>query len=337
MYKIRNDLSISDCDREVLTIEIINEETKNFLISCCYRQPRGDTSKFSNHLQKIFQASSLERKGLFILEDFNINALDLEENLQVQDFYNELFQYGIVPLINKPTRVAKNSATLIDNILTNSLFDISLKKSIVKTSITDHFPIFEAITTSNKLNQNKTIETEKRNFNNKNKENFKQELGDFDWSILDQYNDTNSLYDLFLENFLDIYNRHFLIEKKKIKTKDLKTPWLSKGLKKSSKRKQKLYIKYLKTKTYEAETQYKDYKNLFEKLKRKAKQRHYSALVSKYTHDSKKTWRILKEITGKLKFNESSFPKMLKTGNNLCSSEPKIAKEFNNFFTNTRT
>ena len=109
---------------------------------------------------------------------------------------------------------------------------------------------------------------------------------------------------------------------------------LSKGLKKSSKQEQKLYIKYLKNKTYEAETQYKDYKNLFEKLKRKAKQRHYSALVSKYSHDSKKTWRILKEITGKLKLHESSFPKMLKSGNNSCSSEPEIAKEFNNFFTN---
>ena len=145
-----------------------------------------------------------------------MNAFDLEENLQVQDFYNELFQHGIIPLINKPTRVTKNSATLIDNILTNSLFDISLKKRIIKTSITDHFPIFASISTSNKLNQNKTIEIEKRNFSNENKENFKQELRDFDWSILDQYNDTNSLYDTLLENFLDIYNRHFPIEKKKI-------------------------------------------------------------------------------------------------------------------------
>ena len=35
MYKIRKDLSISDKDKEILTIEIISKESKNVLSSCC--------------------------------------------------------------------------------------------------------------------------------------------------------------------------------------------------------------------------------------------------------------------------------------------------------------
>ena len=68
----------------------------------------------------------------------------------------------------------------------------------------------------------------------------------------------------------------------------MKTPWMSKGLKKSSKQKQRLNVKFLKKKTTEAEGTYKDNKHLFEKLKIKAKHQYYSKLLDKYKNDSKK-------------------------------------------------
>ena len=57
-----------------------------------------------------------------------------------------------------------------------------------------------------------------------------------------------------------------------IKVKDLKKPWISKGLKKSSNQKQRLYIKFLKHKSTQNEQIYKNYKHLFQKLRIKAKQ-----------------------------------------------------------------
>ena len=48
-----------------------------------------------------------------------------------------------------------------------------------------------------------------------------------------------------------------------IKPKNLKTPWFSNGVKKSSKFEQRLYIKFLKNKSAEFEEKYKNYKNLF--------------------------------------------------------------------------
>ena len=54
-----------------------------------------------------------------------------------------------------------------------------------------------------------------------------------------------------------------------MKLKDVKNPWMSKALKKSSIQKQKLYVKYLKQKATESEKNYKDHKNLFNKLIRK--------------------------------------------------------------------
>ena len=333
MYKVRNDLSISDCNREFLTIEIINKESKNTIITCCYKPPRANTETFTAHLQLMFHKCSLEKKKIFVLGDLNLNALNYEESGEIKNFYDELFQYGIIPLINKPTRVTSTSATLIDNILTNSFFDTSLKKGIVKTPISDHFPIFTSFQTSTKKILNEKIETFKRIFTDGNKNSFKEEIKKIDWTSLENCSDTNVMYDKFYEQFFEIYDKHFPLKLKITKLKDLKSPWFSQGLKKSSKRKQKLYVKHLKKKNNETETKYKDYKNLFEKLKHKARNKYYSELITKYKNNSKKTWQILKEITGKVKTNNNKFPKMLKVNNKTIYDEKQMAKEFNNFFT----
>ena len=59
---------------------------------------------------------------------------------------------------------------------------------------------------------------------------------------------------------------NFPLTEIEIKLKNLKLPWFSKGLKKSSKPKQWLYIKSLSKKSDQSEEKYKRYKILFEKL-----------------------------------------------------------------------
>ena len=123
----------------------------------------------------------------------------------------------------------------------------------------------------------------------------------------------------------------------KVKPKNLKTPWFSKGLKKSSKTKQRLYIKFLKNKSAESEEKYKNYKNLFEKLKIKSKKNYYASLLNKYKYDTKRTWQVMKEITGKQKKKSSSLPKAIKTKQGITEKEIEIAKEFNKYFTSVGT
>ena len=74
---------------------------------------------------------------------------------------------------------------------------------------------------------------------------------------------------MFLRTLTDIYDANFPIREYILKDKDIKSPWTSKSLKKSSKKKQRLYIEFLKSKTPEDEFNYKTYKSLFEKLRKK--------------------------------------------------------------------
>ena len=58
--------------------------------------------------------------------DFNVNLLSAETNTNISEFYVNMSPHLIVPYILQPTRLTKNSKTLIDNILLdehNTLLD----------------------------------------------------------------------------------------------------------------------------------------------------------------------------------------------------------------------
>ena len=79
---------------------------------------------------------------------------------------------------------------------------------------------------------------------------------------------------------------------------------------------------------------YKNYKNLFEKSKKKSKQNYYSNLLEKHKDNAKQRWQILKEITRKVQKKNQSLPTTLETENRIISDKNAIAEEFNTFFTN---
>ena len=87
-----------------------------------------------------------------------------------------------------------------------------------------------------------------------------------------------------------------LFQKKEIeiKSKYLNTPWITKGIRKSSKRKQRLYEKYLKLRSKENEKTYKTYKNLFERIKKNAKKNYYRDKIKLFENDIRNTWKIMK-------------------------------------------
>ena len=99
-------------------------------------------------------------------------------------------------------------------------------------------------------------------------ENFKNILSLTDWNDVLGKTITSESYDQFIKKFRLIYDDCFPVKVIEIKTKNLLGPWITKGIKKSSKRKQKLYEKFLKKKSPKNEKEYKDYKQLFEKIKK---------------------------------------------------------------------
>ena len=128
---------------------------------------------------------------------------------------------------------------------------------------------------------------------------FKTIFNSTDWDLLTQTLSTNDSYNIFLERFIKVYDQAFPERKIEIKKKNLPSPWISKGLRKSSKRKQRLYEKFFKKRSDKNYETYKIYKNLFEKLKKQSKKLYFQSKLKQYESNIKNIWNSMKAVIGK--------------------------------------
>ena len=67
-------------------------------------------------MQTVLSKIDITKEEVTLIGHFNINLLDFDENRRVQSFVNLMFQFGMIPTINKRTGVARHIATVIDHI-----------------------------------------------------------------------------------------------------------------------------------------------------------------------------------------------------------------------------
>ena len=122
---------------QALWIEILVPNKKNIICGVLYRQhnsPESFLSYFNDTVER-FNASD---KLVYIAGDFNIDLLKSESCNYAHNFLLSLQSYSFIPLIDKPTRVYGNSATLIDNMLVNNTTNLLSTGNII-SDISDHF------------------------------------------------------------------------------------------------------------------------------------------------------------------------------------------------------
>ena len=178
-----------------------------------------------------------EKKECIFLGDLNIDLMKLD----VQSICNELlelfYSYGFFPIITKPTRITNFSATLIDNIFTNSVCNIY--PGILTSDISDHLPIF-ALFDFKGIYEEEPV-TYKHQINEMNINCFLDVLSttDFDHLLRRYHQEPNLMYKQFMEFFSETYNKCFPLRRTKFKKNH--KPWFTKKLKQMcSKKKQPL-------------------------------------------------------------------------------------------------
>ena len=143
----------------------------------------------------------------------------------------------------------------------------------------------------------------------------------------------NDSYCIFIEKCIKNYDQAFPLQKIKIKGKSLASPWITKGIRKSLRKKQRLYEKFLKHKTSKTLETYKNYKNSFEKILKSSK-KHYQNKLEKCRNNLKTTWETMKEIIGKSKVFHQNLPNNLKINKKSITDKKIIANKLNEFFIN---
>lgn len=216
-FLIRKDLANCCENIESLSIEVINKTAKNIVIIGTYRPPSGDKVLFENKINEIAKNRKNQNKSLYLIGDINFDCLKFRNDNATKNFYNMTFQNNLIPLITRPTRVTQSSATSIDQIFTNSIFECETKSGIFKTDISDHFLTFALIKQVVDCEMNEKIEIQKRDFRAQNIAQFKEKLKRINWNDVINSSTANHAYNAFFYKFKELYDRSFPLQKINIK------------------------------------------------------------------------------------------------------------------------
>ncbi len=219
-------------------------------------------------------------------------------------FIDQLFSLGLYPLIERPSRITTSSATLIDNIFTNQS-NCDTCNSLLINDISDHLPVFSI--SKPKLERkctNKLLNV--RMTNQENISSFKQQLAKQTWEDVYKAEHVHEAYDMFMKKIVNLYNVTCPVKKVKVRECNKYKPWITTGLKNACKKKNQLYLKFLRTRNDETDTRYKTYKNKLTSILRRCERDYYSNLLEVQIGNIKETWKILNGIIKKHKTHRVS-------------------------------
>ena len=311
----------------------LNHRNKKIIVAVIYKPPNANNNLFIEKLTEILTISNINSYDECILcGDFNYNLLELDNNNSVLNFFTSVNAFSLFPLISKPTRIADESATLLDNIFIRN--PSNYKSGIFNIDISDHFPIFLIIRNFFRVpSTNGNIKFQYRLINEETLLNMYNELCEYDFSDILDTNDCSVSLSMFTEALHEVYNSCCPLKSKTVSPKAIRKPWINKNILKNIKKRQNYFTLFKENKM--SKENYARFRNFVNGLIRKSKKEYYDKLFEKYKNDIKSTWRTINSILNPDKmYNKSQLIKKLIYKNEELTENTSIANAFNEYFCN---
>ena len=313
------------------------------IIGNLYRPPRQiveNIKSFTNDLNSIFNYFRNFHEVL-LTGDFNINILKFKKVNYVNEFLEAVISNGYIPKITFPTRLTQRKGTLIDNffIKTSNRFE-NAKAGIILNQISDHLPYFISLNYLNQNSQNAIKYIKTVTFNNTALLNLKNDIQSS--AILQRLDNVigptpDISYDNFNTILQDLVNKHFPVKYVRFnKYKHKKNKWISSGILKSIKSKDKLYTMLKSTNCndpiYESRLlNFQTYNKILKCSIRTAKRIYYNNQFEIFRNDIRKTWSTINEVLHKTT-KSKEFQDTFMINGNLINDKATIANKFNEYF-----
>ena len=343
-FYIKNCISyviVEDCSPfenkilESLTLLLSFSNKTKLLVTSVYRSngiiphvtPNEQLLRFSVSFNDLLARLSTKNHVSFMFTDSNINLIN--DNSQTYGNYlNTVFSHGFLQLSKKATRMIDGSATLIDHIITNCRRSNFCTGTLI-SDISDHFISFICNGKNVLQNHLRTITT--RIFSAPNILKFKNALANSNWQPTLSEALTDNAYDAFWAQYKSIFELSFPLTKLKFNKNLHKINcFMSAGLLISRGTKNNLHKQSLSNPTPLTINAYKKFRNLYAKTLRAAKIFHIQSKLKNCKGNSKQTWQILNECTGRT-VKKENVDKIISNGS-ITEIPLEIANEFNNFF-----
>ena len=321
---------------ESIWVSIPLTKTKNIILGNIYRPntfPKASLPQASKTHFEILDIINNDKKfkgsKIYILGDFNIDLLKFDVHNPTNNFLNNNISLGLLPYITKPTHITKTNASLIDNIYSNS--NSILNTFIIIDDISDHFPygIIDSLKPITK--QPSTITT--HDINKESALKLKDLLTKTNWDTVTNSNNLESSFNSFFKLIKNATDVSFPLKTVKLSKTKRTSPWMTSALKVSSKNKDKLLKRKLKSPNIQNIENYQNYKNLYNKLCKKAETLYFNNQFDLYSKDIKNTWKTINVAIGRKIKKRVDIPDLFRENNEFFSGKEQISEGFCDFFT----
>ena len=133
----KNQLSNVGCEDLWVSLNFPGVQ-RTVVIAVIYRHPRSDSNAFIETLNNKLGEIDCNKNDFYLMGDINLNISESDCSSSSINYLSMLESNGVFQLITKPTRVTKNSASLIDHIFTSALSH-PIFPGIILNDISDHF------------------------------------------------------------------------------------------------------------------------------------------------------------------------------------------------------
>ena len=322
-----NHLHLSCLEVVSATIEI---DGKSFTYVSCYRAPNKNQINTLEEIEELLEYFSTYNHQIYLLGDMNIctdkNSI---KNSKMSKRYLEILEtFSLKQIIGIPTRVTSHSESIIDHVISNCRLES--KVMVLDNNFSDHQPILLSCLENTKENY-ETREKETSTYLNYKKSTLALESLDWD-QIFADFNMKTS--DECTIEFIKIIQSCLVYEKRVNKSKIPIKPWMTNDLIKLRNKQLKKRRIFMKCRSEENETKFKNVQKEYKKALKKSKSNYYYSEISKTEGDSKKIWKLINENLNRNK--KKSDPKKIKVmkDGNLITDDFEVANCFNEFYIN---
>ena len=114
---------------------------QTYIVGVVYRPPNSNIVDFNNTMHSILE--KVTQYPCYFMGDFNLDLLKHDKHPPTEKVLDIMHANSFIPIINRPTRVTRDTCTLIDNIYTNNyIIKNDNYSGLLTTYISDHFPVF---------------------------------------------------------------------------------------------------------------------------------------------------------------------------------------------------
>ncbi len=312
----RNDLAHPAV--EAIWLEVKAVGSKPILVSHVYRPPDSPAEWF-DHLDQSLERAQAGDYEVIVMGDFNVDLLKLSPKADKLLSNMESFQFS--QLIEEPTRIAPDSATLIDHVYVTCPERISVAK-VLHLSISDHFAVFAAYSNKSTLKEGGHKFISYRDKKRFNLHLFQEDLAKAPWDTVECCSDVTQALDIWYSLYEQVLNVHAPVRKKRVKHW-YQPEWINQDILDAIHLRDDLF----KLKCFE---EYKKQRNLVKRMIVRAKREHYQNTIQNNKGNSKKLWECIRKLSGS---KATPYPSVMKNSDgNTFENEFDIASAFNEHF-----